>query len=177
MTLKDRLEAIRADITTLAVDAIVNAANSGLIPGGGVAGAIRRAAGPKLTEETSQIGHCPTGGAVVTKGYDLPARHVIHTAAPVWSPGIDEEGQDRLLASCYAHVLELADDYGIKSLAFPAIGTGIYGWPAERAAALAFGAVTRHLTAGGKQDKVIFCCFSEADRARYQALIEGIETP
>jgi len=177
MNVRDRLEAIRADITTLAIDAIVNAANSGLIPGGGVDGAIRRAAGTKLTEETSQIGRCPTGGGVVTKGYDLPARFVIHTAAPVWNAGYDEEAQDRLLASCYASALKLADERGIATIAFPAIGTGIYGWPAERAAALAFGAVTRHLSTGGKQSKVIFCCFSEADRARYQGLIDGLETP
>ena len=177
MSVAGRIEAIRANITTLDVDAIVNAANSGLIPGGGVDGAIRRAAGPKLTEETSQIGRCPTGGAVITKGYNLPAHFVIHTAAPVWATGYDEAKQDRLLASCYASALKLADERGLKTIAFPAIGTGIYGWPAERAAHLAFGAVTRHLTTGGKQDKVIFCCFSEADRARYQALIEGSETP
>jgi len=177
MKVRDRLEAIRADITTLDVDAIVNAANSGLIPGGGVDGAIRRAAGPQITEATREIGHCPTGGAVITNGYNLPARFVIHTAAPVWSAGYDEDGQDRLLTSCYASVLKLADARGIQTIAFPAIGTGIYGWPAERAAALALGAVTRHLSTGGKQSKVIFCCFSEADRARYQDLIDGLATP
>ena len=177
MNVRDRLEAIRADITTLDVDAIVNAANNGLIPGGGVDGAIRRAAGPRLTEATQEIGSCPTGGAVITKGYDLPARFVIHTAAPVWSAGYDEAKQDRLLTSCYASVLKLADERGIATIAFPAIGTGIYGWPAERAAQLAFGAVTRHLSTGGKQSKVIFCCFSEADRARYQGLIDGFDTP
>ncbi len=144
MTLRDRLEAIEADITTLEVDAIVNAANSGLIPGGGVDGAIRRAAGPELTKETEKIGGCATGRAVMTHGYDLPARHVIHTAAPVWDPAGHEDVQGALLTSCYTSVLRLADSHRIHSIAFPAIGTGIYGWPAERAAGIAFAAVTRH---------------------------------
>jgi O-acetyl-ADP-ribose deacetylase (regulator of RNase III) len=169
-----RLEAVRADITTLAVDAIVNAANTGLLPGGGVDGAIRRAAGPAITEETQKVGRCPTGGAVITAGYDLPAKRVIHTAAPVWEAGYRDDVQDALLASCYTSVLRLADTHRIRTLAFPAIGTGIYGWPAERAAKIAFDAVTRHLATGGKQTRVIFCCFSEDDRARYQGLIDGI---
>ncbi len=174
MSIKSRLEAIRADITTLDVDAIVNAANAGLHPGGGVDGAIRRAAGPRLTEDTARIGECPTGTAAITRGYNLPARHVIHTAAPVFSQGYDEEKQDRQLASCYASALELADDYGIATIAFPAIGTGIYGWPPARAAAIAFDTVVRHLTAGGKQTRVIFCCFNDADRDRYRKLIDSL---
>ena len=177
MSVKDRIEAIRADITTLDVDAIVNAANTGLHPGGGVDGAIRRAAGPKLTEETAKIGRCPTGEAVITGGYNLPARHVIHTAAPVWSAGYDEDRQERQLSACYTNALKLADSHGIETIAFPAIGTGIYGWPAERAAKLAFDAMTRHLSTGGKQRRVIFCCFSDADRARYRQLIDNLPSP
>jgi len=166
--LPDRLTAIEADITTLAVDAIVNAANAQLLPGGGVDGAIRRAAGPKLTQATARIGACPTGTAVITGGYDLPARHVIHTAAPVWD---GSEKQDALLASCYTSALILADAHGIASIAFPAIGTGIYGWPSEHAAKIAFGAVVRHLSASAAQNTVIFCCFSADDRERYAHLI------
>ena len=174
MRIQDRLDAVRADITTLSVDAIVNAANTGLIPGGGVDGAIRRAAGPELTEETEKIGGCPTGGAVMTGGYALPAKHVIHTAAPVWAGGDREDVQASLLGSCYTSALRLADKHRIHTIAFPAIGTGIYGWPPERAANIAFGAAVRHLATGGKQTKVIFCCFNDADRARYQALIDAL---
>ena len=175
MSIKDRLEALEADITTLAIDAIVNAANTGLHPGGGVDGAIRRAAGPQLTKETEKIGGCPTGGAVITGGYALPARHVIHTAAPIWTAGDREDVQEALLGSCYTSVLRLADKHRIHTIAFPAIGTGIYGWPQERAAQIAFNAVAKHLASGGKQTKLIFCCFNDADRARYQALINGLE--
>lgn len=174
MRIQDRLEAVRADITTLSVDAVVNAANTGLIPGGGVDGAIRRAAGPELTKETARIVRCPTGGAVMTGGYDLPAGHVIHTAAPIWEAGYRDDVQAALLGSCYTSVLRLADKHRIHTIAFPAIGTGIYGWPPERAANIAFGAVVRHLATGGKQTKVIFCCFNDADRARYQALIDAL---
>jgi len=175
MSIKDRLEAVRADITTLAVDAIVNAANTALHPGGGVDGAIRRAAGPELTEETGKIGGCPTGGAVMTHGYALPAKHVLHTAAPVWAGGDREDVQESLLSSCYTSVLRLADKHRIHTVAFPAIGTGIYGWPSERAARIAFDAVVRHLVTGGKQTKIIFCCFNDADRERYRALIDGLD--
>ena len=174
MTVRDRLEAVEADITTLAVDAIVNAANTGLIPGGGVDGAIRRAAGPELTKATARIVRCPTGGAVITGGYDLPARHVIHTAAPIWTPGDREDVQTSLLGSCYTSVLRLADQHRIHTIAFPAIGTGIYGWPAELAAKIAFDAVVSHLRANKKQTRVIFCCFNDEDRARYQALIDAL---
>jgi O-acetyl-ADP-ribose deacetylase (regulator of RNase III) len=173
--MRERLEAIRADITTLDVDGIVNAANSGLLPGGGVDGAIRRAAGPGLTEETRAIGGCPTGTAVITGGHDLPASHVIHTAAPIWEGGYRDDEQARILAACYASVLKLADLHDIKTIAFPAIGTGIYGWPSARAALIAFQAVTAHLATGGKQSRVIFCCFSEEDRARYQGLIDALD--
>lgn len=171
MSIKACLEAVRADITTLAVDAIVNAANAQLLPGGGVDGAIRRAAGPALTEETARIGICPTGTAVMTGGYRLQAKHVIHTAAPIWNTGTREDEQDGLLSSCYTSALKLADAHDIKTIAFPAIGTGIYGWPPERAARIAFDAVVRHLAGGGAQNKVTFCCFSDADRMRYAKLI------
>lgn len=174
MTIKSRLGAVRADITTLKVDAIVNAANSALAPGGGVDGAIRRAAGPELTKETASIGGVSTGGAVITRGYRLPAKHVIHTAAPIWEAGYRDDEQDAQLAACYASVLKLADEHGVTTIAFPAIGTGIYGWPAARAAKIAFDTVVRYLQTGGKQDKIIFCCFNEDDRARYQAMIENI---
>ncbi|HVZ69071.1 MAG TPA: macro domain-containing protein [Rhizomicrobium sp.] len=169
-----KLQAIEADITTLGVDAIVNAANVQLLPGGGVDGAIRRAAGPKLTEETRAIGKCPTGTAVLTQGYDLPAKYAIHTAAPIWEGGYRDEEQERLLSSCYESALELADAHGIATIAFPAIGTGIYGWPAERAAKIAFETVVRHLAMCRVQTRVIFCCFNTADRERYAKLIAGL---
>lgn len=174
MAIRDRLEAMQADITTLDVDAIVNAANAGLLPGGGVDGAIRHAAGPGLTEETARIGGCPTGTATITAGYALAAKHVIHTAAPIWDAGFRDEEQAALLGACYTGALKLADENAIKTIAFPAIGTGIYGWPPDRAAKIAFAAVTRHMATGGKQTRVIFCCFNDADRARYQALIDAL---
>lgn len=166
--MKDRLQSIQADITTLKVDAIVNAANAPLQPGGGVDGAIRRAGGPELNAELARIGHCAPGSSVLTVGYRLPARYVIHTVAPIWRGG--GETEERLLASCYASALKLADENGIVSIAFPAIGTGAYGWPAKRASELAFEAVTKHLARGGKQH-VIFCCFGADDQARYARLI------
>lgn len=174
MPVKSRLEAICADITTLKVDAIVNAANNGLLPGGGVDGAIRRAAGPELTERTGEIGHCETGTSVITKGYRLPARFVIHTAAPIWEDSHDRGTHNALLAGCYASALALADEKHLHSIAFPAIGTGIYSWPAERAAKIAFRTVVEHLRGHRTQRRVIFCCFNEEDRARYQAMIDGL---
>ena len=166
--MKECLEAIQADITTLAVDAIVNAANAPLRPGGGVDGAIRRAGGPELNDDLSRIGYCAPGNAVFTFGYRLPASYVIHTVAPIWRGGDVEE--ERLLSSCYSSALKLADENDIVSIAFPAIGTGAYGWPAKRASELAFEAVTSHLVRGGKQH-VTFCCFSAEDQERYAKLI------
>ncbi len=167
--MKDRLKSIQADITTLKVDAIVNAANAPLRPGGGVDGAIRRAGGPELNAELARIGYCAPGSAVLTPGYRLPARFVIHTVAPIWRGGDKEE--ERLLASCYSSALNLADQNDVVSVAFPAIGTGAYGWPPKRASELAFQIVTKHLARGGKQH-VIFCCFSAEDQQRYAGLIE-----
>jgi O-acetyl-ADP-ribose deacetylase (regulator of RNase III) len=169
--LRHRLEAIEADIATLAVDAIVNAANSALLPGGGVDGAIRRKAGPEMDEDLYRIGHCELGTAVITSGYRLPASRVIHTVAPIWA-GLAE--QKEVLAGCYDSVLQLADTHQLRSIAFPAIGTGAYGWPAEMAAKLAFNTVVRHLRNCTLQTRIIFCCFVPSDCERYAALIASL---
>jgi O-acetyl-ADP-ribose deacetylase (regulator of RNase III) len=164
------IEAIEADIATLAVDAIVNAANAALMPGGGVDGAIRRKAGREIDDDLYAIGHCNEGEAVITHGYRLPALHVIHTVAPVWAGA---EDQKSVLTRCYESVLRLADIHQLRSIAFPSIGTGAYGWPAELAAGIAFGAVSAHLSICAIQTRIVFCCFSRADRERYAALIAG----
>jgi O-acetyl-ADP-ribose deacetylase (regulator of RNase III) len=170
-TLRDRLEAIEADITTLAVDAIVNAANSALLPGGGVDGAIRRKAGQEIDEDLYLIGHCDPGSAVITNGYRLPASRVIHTVAPIWAGREDQKG---VLARCYDSALQLADAHQIGSIAFPAIGTGAYGWPQDMAAKLAFESVVAHLQNCEIQTRIIFCCFARSDRERYAALIASL---
>jgi O-acetyl-ADP-ribose deacetylase (regulator of RNase III) len=175
MTVKTSLESIEADITTLALDAIVNAANEPLIMGGGVDGAIRRKAGPQMERDLRRIGRCPTGTAVITNGYFLPAKFVIHTVAPIWSGEGGAAEQERLLMACYTNALELADEHTIRSIAYPCIGTGIYGWPAERAAKLAFTAVTNHIEQGGAQSRIVFCCIARTDRDRYVALIKERE--
>jgi O-acetyl-ADP-ribose deacetylase (regulator of RNase III) len=166
--LKERVRIIQADITGLDCDAIVNAANSALLPGGGVDGAIRRKAGRELDEELFRVGRCPAGKAVITPGYRLPARRVIHTVAPIWN----QHGRDQetVLADCYNSVLELADRYQIRSLAFPAIGTGAYAWPSDQAAEIAFARVTAHLSTCTIQDQVIFCCFTARDLGAYADL-------
>jgi O-acetyl-ADP-ribose deacetylase (regulator of RNase III) len=156
-----RLEICVADITTLAVDAIVNAANRSLLGGGGVDGAIHRAAGPELLAECQTLGGCETGSAKITRGYRLPAQHVIHAVGPVWNGG--GEGEEELLASCYRSSLDLAAGNGLASIAFPAISTGVYRFPPDQAARIAVGTVASELAASPRGIvRVVFCCFAQA---------------
>lgn len=160
-----RLEVIEGDITRLDVDAIVNAANESLLAGGGVCGAIHRAAGPELQEECHLLHGCDTGDAKMTKGYNLIARHVIHTVGPVWRGGT--AGEAELLASCYSRCLTIAEQHGLKSIAFPAISTGIYGYPKEPATEIA----VRTVKSQAWIDEVIFCCFDKATADLYRQVI------
>jgi len=159
------MKAIQADITTLKVDAIVNAANSSLLGGGGVDGAIHRAAGPELVAECRLLGGCKTGQAKITKGYRLPARFVIHAVGPVWNGG--GKGEPEKLASCYRESLKLAVEHGLRSIAFPSISTGIYGYPIAEAAKIAV-TTTRDFLKDHPELEVTFCCFSAADLEVYQ---------
>lgn len=167
-----RIQIIDSDITTLSVDVVVNAANESLLGGGGVDGAIHRAAGPGLLEECRGLGGARTGEARITGGYQLPARHVIHTVGPVWHGGGRME--DFHLASCYLKSLELAVEHGLRTIAFPAISTGAYGFPLERATEIALGTVAATLDETAEINRVVFCCFGERDLATYLRVAERV---
>ena len=165
-----RLTVVQADITTLDVDAIVNAANSRLIPGGGVAGAINNAAGSELGRAMMAIGRCPTGEAVITPGFKLTARHVIHTVAPVFSQHREADVW-RLLTNCYRNSLALAAEHGAGAIAFPSLGTGVYGIPIKRAAGVAVDAALQHVDGHDAPSRIVFCCFSDGDAEHYRSAL------
>jgi O-acetyl-ADP-ribose deacetylase (regulator of RNase III) len=164
-----RLLAVSGDITKETTDAIVNAANSSLAPGGGVCGAIHRAAGPELARACAELGGCPTGDARITPGFALKAGHVIHAVGPMWQGGAKGEPDD--LASCYRRSLELADEYGLRSIAFPAISTGIYGYPLDQATEVAVRTVRDTVRTHPNLELVRFVCFSETDLHEYQKVL------
>ena len=166
-----RISLERCDITRLAVDAIVNAANPSLLGGGGVDGAIHRAAGPELLAECRPLGGCPPGEARLTRGYRLPAGHVIHTVGPVWRGG--GAGERETLAHCYAACLSIAGERRFRDVAFPAIATGVYGFPRQEAARIAVAEARRHLAGNDLPERLIFVCFDEETAAAYRAALEG----
>jgi O-acetyl-ADP-ribose deacetylase (regulator of RNase III) len=168
---EDRIEVVQDDITKLDVDAIVNAANSQLKRGGGVDGAIHRAAGPELQKACNEIGGCPTGEAVVTSGFNLPAHHIIHTVGPVWGGG--GKGEDEALASAYRNSLRRAEEQGARSVAFPAISTGVYGYPVERATDIAVRTVCDWLQDHDLPERVFFCAFDAATKEAYERALAG----
>jgi O-acetyl-ADP-ribose deacetylase (regulator of RNase III) len=170
-----RLEVVAADITTLRVDAIVNAANTSLLGGGGVDGAIHRAAGPELLGECRTLGGCATGDAKITKGYLLLAEHVIHAVGPIWNGGGD--GEDELLASCYARAIALCRDNNLTSVAFPAISTGVYRFPAERAAHIVVSTTVDALKTAPAIRRVIFCCFSRESAVLHEIALAQFGEP
>lgn len=171
-TLDQRISIHTGDITRLAVDAIVNAANSSLLGGGGVDGAIHRAAGPELEFECRMLNGCKVGDAKLTKGYRLPARYIIHTVGPVWQGG--SKGEAGLLASCYRRSLEIAHSHDCRTVAFPAISTGIYGYPKDQATGIAVGAVSDFLQQNAVPDTVTFCCFDDQTAELYQRAVAAL---
>lgn len=166
------IQVIQGDITKLRVDAIVNAANNALSDGAGVNGAIHRAAGEELVEACRRLHGCETGRSKITKGFRLPAQYIIHTVGPVWRDG--SHGEDELLASCYRTALQLANEYRVKTLAFPCISTGIFGFPFERAATIAYTAISEWVKTEMFFEKIFLVCFSETDQERYKKVIQGI---
>jgi len=166
------IEIVQADITKLDIDAIVNAANKSLLGGGGVDGAIHRAAGPQLLDECRIVGGCPTGEARLTRGYNLPARYVIHTVGPVWHGG--DHHEDQLLTDCYRNSLQLAIDHNLQSIAFPSISTGAYRFPLERACLIALQTTLSSLASGCSLKRVIFACFSDHDLRTYREIYGNI---
>ena len=171
MSNTDRIEVVEGDVTRLDVDAIVNAANESLLGGGGVDGAIHRAAGPRLLEECRGLGGCPTGEARITGAYDLPARHVVHTVGPVWRGG--NRGEDGLLESCYRESLRLAAEHGARTIAFPAISTGVYRFPVARAAGIAVRTVTAGLAEHPSIRRVVLCCFDARSAGVFREALQA----